>query len=41
MVAKDPLHGQRLDLVTRLYLVESITTREDGNRLRLDLNYRF
>lgn len=31
----------RLNLLARLYLVESITTPEDGNRFRLDLNWRF
>ncbi len=29
------------NLVARLYLVEAITTGEDGKRLRIDLNYRF
>jgi hypothetical protein len=31
----------KLHLLARLYLVESITTVEDGNRLRVDLNWRF
>ncbi len=30
----------RMSLVARLYLVESITTVEDGNRFRVDFNYR-
>ena len=30
-----------INLVARLYLVEAITTRQDGNRVRLDLNWRF
>ncbi len=30
-----------VNLVARLYLVEAITTVEDGKRFRLDLNYRF
>ena len=30
-----------MNLVARLYLVEAITTIEDGNRFRLDLNYKF
>lgn len=30
-----------LELIARLYLVEAITTVEDGNRARVDLNYRF
>ncbi|MCS3904084.1 hypothetical protein J2T55_002117 [Methylohalomonas lacus] len=30
-----------LDLRARLYLAESIATPQDGNRFRLDLNYRF
>ncbi len=32
---------KNVNLVARLYLVESITTREDGNRFRLDFNYKF
>ncbi len=32
---------KHLNLVARLYLVDAITTREDGSRFRLDLNYRF
>ena len=32
---------KNVNLVARLYLVEAITTREDGSRFRLDLNYRF
>jgi hypothetical protein len=31
----------RLHVLARLFLVESITTVEDGNRLRVDLNWRF
>jgi hypothetical protein len=27
--------------MARLYLVEAITSVEDGNRLRVDFNYRF
>jgi hypothetical protein len=30
-----------INLVARLYLVEAITTVQDGNRFRLDLNWRF
>lgn len=30
----------RLNLLARLYLDESITTQEDGDRDRLDLNWR-
>ena len=30
-----------INLVARLYLVEAITTQQDGNRFRLDLNWRF
>ena len=32
---------KNVNLVARLYLVESITTREDGSRFRLDFNYKF
>ncbi len=32
---------KNMNLVARLYLVESITTGEDGSRLRLDFNYKF
>lgn len=31
----------QLNLVARLYLVEAITTVEDGNRFRVDVNFRF
>ncbi len=30
-----------MNIVTRLYLTEAITTQEDGKRLRIDLNYKF
>ena len=30
-----------LNLVNRLYIVESVSSRQDGNRFRLDLNYKF
>jgi hypothetical protein len=33
--------SNRISLLARLYLVEAITTRQDGNRFRLDLNWRF
>ncbi|MBT4520480.1 MAG: porin [Halieaceae bacterium] len=33
--------GNGMNLVARMYLVEAITTREDGNRFRLDFNYKF
>ena len=33
--------GGGMNLVARLYLVEAITTVEDGNRFRLDFNYKF
>ncbi len=33
--------GAGINLMARLYLVEAITTREDGNRFRVDVNYRF
>ena len=32
--------GRGLSLVARLFLVEAITSEEDGNRFRIDLNYR-
>ncbi len=32
---------KNMNLVTRLYLVEAITTQEDGSRFRLDFNYKF
>jgi hypothetical protein len=31
----------KINLLARLYLVEAIATRQDGNRFRLDLNWRF
>lgn len=31
----------RMNLLARLYLVKAITTREDGNRFRLDWNWTF
>lgn len=37
----DYVLAKDLTLVSRLYLVESITTSEDGSRFRVDLNYRF
>jgi hypothetical protein len=30
-----------INLLARLYLVEAITTPQDGNRFRVDLNWRF
>ncbi|MEW5993507.1 MAG: putative porin [Candidatus Zixiibacteriota bacterium] len=33
--------AKNLDLLARLYLVESVTTVEDGNRFRIDLNHAF
>jgi hypothetical protein len=30
-----------INLLARLYIVEAITTEQDGNRFRLDLNWRF
>ena len=33
--------AKQLTLVARLYIVEAITTTEDGNRLRVDFNYKF
>jgi hypothetical protein len=33
--------SKNINLVARLYLVEAITTVQDGNRFRLDLNWRF
>ncbi len=32
---------KNLQLVARLYLVEAITTEEDGGRFRMDFNYKF
>lgn len=32
---------QDLNVLARLYLVEAITSRQDGNRFRADLNWRF
>jgi TRAP-type mannitol/chloroaromatic compound transport system substrate-binding protein len=29
------------NLLARFYVVEAITTRQDGNRFRLDLNWKF
>ncbi len=34
-------YASDVNLVARLYLVEAITNVEDGNRFRLDLNYKF
>ncbi|MCP4654253.1 MAG: hypothetical protein GY856_02420 [bacterium] len=33
--------AKNMNLVARLYLVEAITSVQDGNRFRLDFNYRF
>jgi hypothetical protein len=33
--------SKQINLLARLYLVEAITTVQDGNRFRLDLNWRF
>jgi len=33
--------SQNLNLLARLFLVDAITTRQDGNRFRLDLNWKF
>ncbi len=33
--------AKQLTLVARLYIVEAITTNEDGNRFRVDFNYKF
>jgi hypothetical protein len=30
-----------INLLARLYFVDAITTEQDGNRFRLDLNWRF
>jgi len=32
---------KELNMVARLYIVEAITTEEDGNRFRIDFNYKF
>ena len=32
--------SNRISLLARLYLVEAITTSQDGNRFRMDLNWR-
>ena len=32
--------SNHINLLARLYLVEAITTCQDGNRFRLDLNWR-
>jgi len=32
---------KELNVVARLYIVEAITTEEDGNRFRVDFNYKF
>ena len=32
---------KNINLVARLFLVEAITTAEDGNRFRVDLNFKF
>jgi hypothetical protein len=33
--------SRNINLLARLYLVEAITTEQDGNRFRVDLNWRF
>ncbi len=33
--------GNGVNLVARLYVADAITTIEDGNRFRLDLNMKF
>jgi len=33
--------SKNINLLARLYLVQAITTRQDGNRFRLDLNWKF
>jgi len=33
--------AKNLDVLARLYIVDSITTPEDGNRFRVDLNFSF
>jgi len=33
--------SKNINLLARLYLVEAITTQQDGNRFRLDLNWKF
>ena len=33
--------AKNINLVARLYVVDAITTIEDGNRFRIDFNYRF
>jgi len=33
--------SKNINILARLYLVEAITTVQDGNRFRLDLNWRF
>ncbi len=33
--------AKNLNIVLRAYFVDTISTREDGNRVRLDLNYKF
>lgn len=33
--------SKNINILARLYLVEAITTRQDGNRFRLDLNWKF
>ncbi len=32
---------KKLNAVARLYLIDAITTAQDGNRFRFDLNYKF
>lgn len=33
--------SKQINVIARLYLVDAITTGQDGNRFRLDLNWRF
>jgi hypothetical protein len=33
--------SKNINVMGRLFLVEAITTEQDGNRFRLDLNWKF
>ena len=33
--------SKNVNLMARMFLVDAITTRQDGNRFRLDLNWKF
>lgn len=41
MIRRGNALSAKINLLARLYLVEAITARQDGNWFRLDLNWEF